>query len=461
MNIIDIFRFNGPGTGVEQSALVGERIRECVSSTENNSTACWNANFPSFTTNTNNKYNTNVVRAVAALDESVKEGWIEAFHDCCRKKYTSHNCNAYRATDYESDLWVLLYDVYNRTYQPGKSICFCVKRPKVREIFAASFRDRIVQHWISLRLIPLFEQRHIRLGDRSYNCRVGYGTSYAVGSLVRDIELLSENYTKDAWVAKIDVRSFFMSIDVGILWNLLKPFIIENYKGDDIDTLLYLSEVTLWHRPQDNCERKGDLSLWDILPPHKSLFGNREGIGMAIGNITSQIWANFYMSYFLEEIMPWVESVGGRIGEFVDDFSFVAPRKEDCLEFRAKACAILKKLLNLTLNNDKFYIQHVSRGVSFVGQSIKPGRRHVSRKTMGDLVNSLRRLETECRMAADGGDMERVRQAVSSVNSYFGFTAETNDHRMKMRHVARECRDTLRLCELKKGRYFRIKNISK
>ena len=65
--------------------------------------------------------------------------------------------------------------------------------------------------------MPIFEQRHIHLGDRSYNCRKGYGTSYASGSLIRDIELISENYTKDAYVAKIDVRSFFMSIDVNTL----------------------------------------------------------------------------------------------------------------------------------------------------------------------------------------------------------------------------------------------------
>ena len=50
-------------------------------------------------------------------------------------------------------------------------------RPKIREVFAADFRDRIVHHLLIRRLEPLFESAFI---DDSYNCRKGKGTDYGV-----------------------------------------------------------------------------------------------------------------------------------------------------------------------------------------------------------------------------------------------------------------------------------------
>lgn len=60
---------------------------------------------------------------------------------------------------WHEDLLDLAREVYERTYRPTTSTCFIVTRPKLREVFAANFRDRIVQHWLCLRLEPLFEAR--------------------------------------------------------------------------------------------------------------------------------------------------------------------------------------------------------------------------------------------------------------------------------------------------------------
>ena len=104
--------------------------------------------------NNNNKNNSNVVRAVAALGEEDRLAWLEAFEDCCRHKLTSPQCVEYRA-HFEEDLFTLAMEVKNRTYKPSTSTCFIVTRPKLREVFAANFRDRVVHHWICLRLEPL------------------------------------------------------------------------------------------------------------------------------------------------------------------------------------------------------------------------------------------------------------------------------------------------------------------
>lgn len=403
------------------------------------------------------------VRAIAALSgEEIKEGWLEAYFDCTTKKKNAQNCAEYRASDWEADLWQLVAEVESRTYTPGRSICFCVTWPKLREIFAADFRDRIVQHWICLRLTPIIEERFVEQGSVSHSCRKGHGTTAAAKALRRDIIDVSEVYSKEAWVCKIDVRSFFMSIDTDILWRLLEAFIKEHYKGADIDTLLYLSEVTVKHRPQDNCRRKGDLSLWDKLPAHKSLFSNPPGKGMAIGNITSQLLANFYMSYYVARILPMVHAADGRLEGYVDDWAAVFPRKEDCLRFRDESRRILKDVLDLELHPDKFYLQEVRKGVTFVGKVLKPGRTYVANRTTGGLTRSLMKLETHCaKMVTNGAnsaDLETLQHLVSSVNSYLGFFVRTASYRLRRKLFAKHCKEFYKVCYVKDFAVVHIKN---
>lgn len=353
MDALNFLLSNGRSTEIPElnnsiEVLVRTAVCASPSSTENSQNNAWNVNFSDGNTNNNNKYNSNAVRAVAALGEDIKEGWVAAFHDCCRNKKSSHNCNEYRAADWELDLWLLVYEIYFlHNYTPKTSVCFIVTRPTLREIFAANFRDRIVQHWICMRLEPLFDKHFKSQGDVSHNCRKRYGTRSAVDALERDIKELSQNYTREAWVAKIDIQSFFMSIDTRILWQNLERFIKEEYKGDDIDILLYLTEVTVKHRPQNDCVRQSPGELWEMLAPHKSLFNRPEGIGIAIGNITSQQEANFYMSFYVEEIKPIAEEAGAKIEQFVDDVPCVAPTKEFCLKFRKESERILREKLNL------------------------------------------------------------------------------------------------------------------
>lgn len=355
----------------------------------------------------------------------------------------------------------LAAEVEARTYKPRPSVCFLVTKPRLREVFAADFRDRIVQHWICLRLEPLFERRFVEQGNVSHNCRKGFGTSSAIRSLQRAMEQVSEYYTKQAWVCKIDVQSFFMSIDTGILWNKLSAFIRERYSGDDIDTLLYLTEVTLKHRPQRDCIRKGDLRLWDDLPRNKSLFHAPDGIGMAIGNITSQLQANFYMSHYVERIAPLVADLGGRMVQFVDDIAFVAPTKDACLTFRRESERILREELRLTLHPDKFYLQEACKGIKFLGQVIKPGRRYIANRTLGGLTDAVRQVERLCGcIARDGSgadNLQALERAVASVNSYLGMAVHTASFNRRRRIFERGANRLWQFCDIIGLRVLKIK----
>lgn len=158
--------------------------------------------------------------------------------------------------------------------------------------YLLGFRDRIVHHYIALRIEPLLEQLFC---DRTFNCRVGKGVMYGVDTLAKDLKECSDNYTKDVWVAKFDLQGFFMSIDVKLLNKMLQDFIKANYFGDDKDDVLWLSEIIMLHEPEKDCERHSSMELWKQLPKNKSLFTNGEGLGLPIGNLPSQHNANLLL----------------------------------------------------------------------------------------------------------------------------------------------------------------------
>lgn len=174
------------------------------------------------------------------------EDMFEAFRICLRHKASSPSATKY-FFQYERDLLALTDEINARTYRPTTSIAFLVTKPKLREVFAANFRDRIVHHYVAIRLEPLFEKLFC---DRTFNCRVGKGVLYGINRLRMDVQECSENYTKPVWVVNLDLQGFFMSIDVKLLNGMLQRFIKDNYFGDDKEDVLWLSEVIMLHEPE-------------------------------------------------------------------------------------------------------------------------------------------------------------------------------------------------------------------
>ena len=412
-------------------ALASSNYWSCTENSSNNS---WNVNFNNGNANNNNKYNTNVVRAVAALADDEIQSWIDAYDACCKNKRTSTQCSLYRVK-HEEDLLLLAVEVKLRVYAQGPSDAFCVKYPKVREIFAAGFRDRVAQHWIVSRLEPLFDDLFIEAGDVSYNCRKGYGTLAAINKQKENIERISENWTREAWVGSGDISAFFMSICTELMSSKLDAFIIERYRGDDIEDLRWLTNVVISHEPQHNCVRKGDTSLWNILPAKKSLFGSEKYRGMPIGNITTQQTANFFMTEFDEWAVKEVSSFDGAYIRFVDDIRVVAQSKEDISAFFRKAKSRLSERLKLTIHPSKRYLQPVRHGDLFVGAVIKPHRTYISNRTRGRMEWVFSKMEDFCeditRRGLRQSDIAALEHYCSSANSYMGFLIHHNTYAIR------------------------------
>jgi len=77
----------------------------------------------------------------------------------------------------ERELWKLHEELTSKTYRPGAYRSFFIYEPKVRQISAAPYRDRVVHHALTAVLEPIFERTFIA---DSYACRKGKGTHAAV-----------------------------------------------------------------------------------------------------------------------------------------------------------------------------------------------------------------------------------------------------------------------------------------
>ena len=408
------------------------------SSTENSTNNAWNVNFNSGNVNNNNKYNTNnVVRPVAALDGLYRDfpSFLLtvrlAYDDCIRGKMSSPQAIEYMQIA-EEDLPKLAWEMWTGTYEPSTSTCFLVEYPKLREVFAANFRDRIVHHWICLRLEPLFEDRFESQGNVSFNCRKGFGTQKAVDSVREGFERVTAHYTRPAWVFKGDLVGFFMSISKSRLWYLLERFIIRRYHGDYKDILLNLTKVTVMHHPEKNCILNTAPEKWLNLAQNKSMFTCGEDRGEPIGNLTTQLFANFLLSFFDMFVQFVFRGRNYSYARFVDDFVIACDDIKYLMSSIPRLEAFLRDSLLLELHRNKRYIQPFSHGVKFVGSAIKPFRTYLSNKTVGRMMERVHGFNDLCGQKEEltSLDCQRIEQVM---NSYLGFCRPHRTYRIRRR----------------------------
>lgn len=137
------------------------------------------------------------------------------------------------------NLRILHEAILSRTYKPGASLTFIIYEPMIREIFAAPFRDRIVHHFLYNLSAGWWDQQFI---EDSYSCRVGKGTLYGVKRLQEKMRLVSDNFTREAWIAKFDLRGYFMSLRREDLYQLVSDGLCRQFdivRGSDSGDKLY------------------------------------------------------------------------------------------------------------------------------------------------------------------------------------------------------------------------------
>lgn len=193
-------------------------------------------------------------REGSLFDEIVDlDNLLNAAYKAFRRKALVNEVRRYRS-DLIANLLKLRQAMLDGTVSTGGYRHFIVREPKERQISAAPIEQRIMHHAIMNICHPIFDRQLIY---DSFATRPGKGTHSAV-------RRLRDRVGGYRYYAKLDFRKFFDSIDHAALCGRLRRIIKDKRLLQLLDRII---------------ESHGD-----------------GGRGVPIGNLTSQYFANFYLS---------------------------------------------------------------------------------------------------------------------------------------------------------------------
>jgi len=358
-------------------------------------------------------------------NENLLNDLFQAYFDARKNKRNTANATRFEK-HFEKYLFELYDEIVERNYSPKTGICFVVDKPVKREIFAADFRDRVIHHLLYNYLSPVFEKDFIY---DSYSCRKGKGTHFGINRIEHFMRSCSENYAKECYILKLDIKGYFMSIDRNIIFNKVRKAVLfdGNTFAVNKELLLFLIKKIIFNDPTTNCYIKGNKTDWIGLPHSKSLFNAGKMKGLPIGNLTSQLFGNVYLNDFDHFVKRDLKIK--YYGRYVDDFILVHPSKDYLKMLMPVIADYLKNRLKLTLHPDKIYLQHFSKGVKYLGAVIKPYRKYVANRTKHNFYLAI---ERHNKIARDHKpSWEEKKDFQSCMNSYLGIMKHYKTYKIR------------------------------
>lgn len=322
--------------------------------------------------------------------EDIVQMLFKAYFDARKHKRNKHSQLQFEQ-QLESNIFELYDEIKNRNYKIGESICFVINKPVKREIFAATFRDRVIHHFIFNILSPLIEKE---LLYDIYSCRKGKGTLFGIKRAQSQMQSCSENYTTNAYVLKLDISGYFMNMNKELLFHKVEQIIdkYELYLPIQSSLLKYLVGINIYHDPTTFCKFQSKHSMWIDLPKNKSLFYTAPNCGLPIGNLTSQLYGNLYLNDFDHYVKKELKIK--HYGRYVDDFYLFDKNINNLKTAIEKIKLRLMEKEKLTLHPHKIYLQHINKGFSFLGVYILPYRRYMGKRIKAGLYHTLSNLSS-------------------------------------------------------------------
>lgn len=237
---------------------------------------------------------------------------------------------------FDREIFQLQREIVTGTVSVGDATSFQIFDPKPRIIHAPVFRERVLHHALIHHVGPVLDRV---LVDDTFACRVGKGTWAAV----RRAQQYSRRFS---WYAKIDVRHFFASIDHTTLFGLIQ----RKFKNKPL--------LQLMRR---------------IIGAHCS----SPGIGLPIGALTSQHFANFYLHSF-DRFLLNNSAVRG-IVRYMDDTVFWTSSKNEAKAMVQAAREFLNDQLHLQLH-PRVQINRSAQGIPVCGYRVFPSRVRLTRR---------------------------------------------------------------------------------
>jgi RNA-directed DNA polymerase len=341
--------------------------QECgVASPAANSPAdyAWIVNFNNGNANWINRDNHAFVRAVRPSESHHVE--LRHLHAAWRAARAGKK-PSHEQLRFESDWIAGLIELQNElnacAWEPAPSTLFIATKPKAREIHAPAYRDRIVHHWLAPRLERIYEPT---FNFDSYSNRFGKGTHAAVARLG---DFIRQVYSGQGggYFLQLDVFNFFNSIHRPTLLSLLQQRLAAHDLGAPAESAV---SALLAQSPHDagviNACSGAERAQ---VPAHKRLANAAAGCGIAIGNLSSQFFANVY----LNELDQFVKHRLGarRYVRYVDDFVLVHESAWQLEAWQREIEAFLADRLQLRLKPGAI-LRPLAAGVDFLGYVIKP-----------------------------------------------------------------------------------------
>ena len=337
------------------------------------------------------------------------ESLFDAYFDCRHNKRNAPSQLAFEV-NLERNLLALWRELQDGSYQIGSSIAFVVTHPKVREVWAASFRDRIVHHLIYNAIKDRFYARFIR---DTYACIPGRGLHDGCRRVSSFARSITRNGNRDAFVLKADVANFFTSINQNTAVGLVERYVPEEW-------IRKLIRQVVFHDPRPTARLQSTKALFDRVPRHKSLMQAPTGFGLPIGNLTSQFLANLYLNELDQFAKQGLKT--HYYGRYMDDIVVFGEDADLLNEQYARMDSFIYERLGIRFHPNKKSLQHVHHGVPFVGFIIKPGRIYLRQSTISRGKGRIRDWEQKGMPV----DKKTLVDLGSSLTSYLGMLRQVN-----------------------------------
>jgi len=365
------------------------------------------------------------------------ENLVKAYLSCRKRKRKTINALNFE-DNWEQNLFKLQRRLKSKKYKPGRSICFIVTYPKIREVFAADFRDRVIHHLLVSKLEPFFEKRFIY---DSYACRKNKGIHLVIKRITKAINKITDNKTRPVYFLQIDVKSFFCNINKNILFAILKNKLekTKSFKKDK-EKIMWLAKTIIFHDPTKNYYLKGKKELFNKLPANKTLFKTPPYKGLPIGNLTSQFFANVY----LNELDQFVkrELKAKYYFRYADDMVLLSKDRERLKKWRIKINNFLKEKLDMKLNPKKDKTGSVWQGINFIGYVIKPHYILSRNRVVKNLKTKLHHFNQGLLLTSNNQKQialplanpptkEKIETMLATVNSYYGHFCHADTYRLR------------------------------